>query len=120
MNRGSKSLVETDWLGNNHQSKFTAAALLKLLDTLHIDTELDWRQPVTRTGATHGGLWIFRRIRIEISTPRALNQTILFFEKSWLGSQVPLVVPTIPETHHLITFSAQGLETSRPMAAAHP
>jgi len=92
VHRGSKSLVETDWLGKNYQSKFTdAASLLKLLDTLHIDTvlvdfsmdpslvlaheyalkdalispgsdwKLDWRQRVTRTGATHGDLWIFKR-----------------------------------------------------------
>ncbi len=92
VHRGSKSLVETDWLGKNYQSKFTdAASLLKLLDILRIDTvlvdfsmdpslvlaheyalkdalispgsdwELDWRQPISRTGGTHGDLWIFKR-----------------------------------------------------------
>lgn len=92
VHRGSKSLVETDWLGKSYQSKFTdSASLLKLLDTLRIDTvlvdfsmnpslvvaheqalkealtslhsgwKLDWRQPIARTGATHGDLWIFKK-----------------------------------------------------------
>ena len=41
VHRGSKSLVDTDWLGKHYQPKFTDALSLRhLLDQLHIDTVL--------------------------------------------------------------------------------
>lgn len=41
VHRGSKSLVETDWLGKDYQSKFTdSRSLLQILDDLRVDTIL--------------------------------------------------------------------------------